>query len=105
GSRVLGTINVNPNTVNGDVFPPQPPDFDEDETNPARWTVPTAPFVGGTPTPGGTNVTPAPIGDPPEVVFNVNNGAGATSGGSNGTASSTAEPSGAKGNNVVFATA
>jgi hypothetical protein len=104
GSRVLGTITVDPNTVNNNNFPPQPPDFDEDETNPARWTVPTAPFVAGIPTPGGTDVTPAPIGDPPEVVFNVNNGADATSGAS-GNVSTTAEPSGAKGNNVVFATA
>lgn len=104
GFRPLGTVLVPSNFVSGGGFQHQPLDFD-DEINPPKWSVPTAPFEPGTPTPTGTMFTPAPIGDPPEVVFNVNNGMDLTSGGSNGTASTTAEPSGAKGSGVVFATA
>jgi hypothetical protein len=51
-------------------------------------------------------VEPAPFGDPPAIVFNANNGLALTSGGSNGTTSTIAEPSGADtGGGVVFATA
>jgi hypothetical protein len=98
GSAPLGTVSVGPHQVTGAPFSPRPPSFDEDVTNGSRWTVPVAPFVPGTPTPTGTTTTPAPIGDPPAIVFNANNGIGITNG------STTAEPSGATGGGVVFVT-
>jgi hypothetical protein len=104
GSDNVETVPVPPHLVSGDGFPHQPLDFD-DEINPPRWTVPTAPFEPGGPPPGVTSVTPAPFGDPPAIVFNANNGLGLISGGFNGQASTTAEPSGASGGGVVFVTA
>ena len=104
GSADVGAVSVPPNLVSGGGFPHQPLNFG-DEVNRPRWTVPTAPFEAGTPTPTGTSVTPAPFGDPPAIVFNANNGLGLTSGTTNGTASSIAEPSGATGGGVVFVTA
>jgi hypothetical protein len=106
GSATLGTVQVPPHSVSGGGFPHQPLQFDE-EVNPQRWTVPTAPFVPlVTPPPGATAVTQAPFGDPPAIVFNANNGLGLISGGFNGQASTTAEPSGGvTGGGVVFSTA
>jgi len=98
GSASLTTVTVGANQITGAIFPPQPPSFDEDETNSSRWTVPTAPFVSGTPTLTGTEAIPAPFGDPPAIVFSANNGVGITNG------STTAEPSGATGGGVVFVT-
>jgi hypothetical protein len=104
GSNTLGTVNVPPSVTNGP-YPPQLPSFDE-EVNPQRWTVPTAPFVPGTPTPTGTEVMPAPFGDPPAIVFDANNPLGLISGNFNGQASTVAEPSGGvTGGGIVFATA
>jgi hypothetical protein len=106
GSGVLHTAFVPSNQVSGAPFPPlpRPPRFEE-EVNRPRWTVPTAPFVPGTPTPTSTGTLPAPFGDPPAIVFNANTGLGLTSGIFYGTASTIAEPSGATGGGVVFATA
>ena len=104
GSAPLRTVTVDPNHIDGAPFPPRLPDFDE-EVNPPRWTVPTAPFVPGPPPPNSTGAEPAPFGDPPAIVFDANNGMGLTSGGVNGTVGTTAEPSGASGGGVVFATA
>lgn len=99
GSAPLNTTTVGSNQNTGGPFPPQPPSFDEDTTNPSRWTVPIAPFVPGTPTPNSTGTQKAPLGDPPAIVFNVNNSVGITNG------STTAEPSGgATGGGVVFIT-
>lgn len=105
GSASVTTITMGSNTVSGAHFQHQPLNF-RPEVNTQRWTIPTAPFVPGTPTPTGTGSMPAPIGDPGSVTFNVNNGLGLTSGPFNGTTSSVAEPSGgASAGGVVFASA
>jgi hypothetical protein len=96
GAAPLQTTSAPPLTVTGAPFPHQPPAFDNDVNN-AGWTVPTAPFVPGTPTPTGTMPQKAPIGDPPTVDFVVNNDWGIGQSG-------TAEPSGASGGGVVFVT-
>jgi hypothetical protein len=96
--------------VTGAPFPPFLPSFDGD-VNTAGWTVPTAPFVPGTPTPIGTMAMPAPLvtsggpvplvtpGGPAPIVFLKNQGLGISGSG-------TAEPSGgASGGGVVFVTA
>ncbi len=111
GSAPLGSVQVSSNQVSGAPFPPQPPEFG-DEVNGQQWTVPTAPFEPGAPPPGSTSVLPSPLGgalanalgpaplaDPPAIVFNVNNGLGISNVGG------TAEPSGASGGGVVFVTA
>ncbi len=109
GSAPLRTSSVPPNRIAGAPFIPQPPQFD-DEVNAAGWTVPTAPFVAGTPTAQNTGVQMPPdlshtrarsaksaTGTP--VVFLANNGLGISS-------STTAEPSGgATGGGMVFVTA
>ncbi len=68
----------------------------------------------GTPTPTGTSAQAAgsrsegraALPPPGSVVFELNNGLGLTSGNTNGTASTTAEPSGqSNGGSIVFATA
>jgi hypothetical protein len=103
GSNTLGTVEVVPSSTSGP-YPGQPPTFDE-EVNPQRWTVPTGPFVSGTPSEG-TMVKPAPFGDPPAIAFNANNALNLVSGNFNGQASTVAEPSGgATADGVVFATA
>ena len=95
GSRSVGTVTIPSGTVTGAPFPHQPPAFDGD-VNPPGWTVPTAPFVPGTPTKNVTAPQNAPIGDPPAIDFLVNNDW-------NIGQSGTAEPSGASGG-VVFVT-
>ena len=114
-SALVTTVTVEPNQVTDAPFPPQPRSF-SDKFNPPLWTVPTAPFVPGTPTPTGTDVQPAKIDEPPNkvlqshggshtVVFTVNNGLGLTSGNTNGTTITIAEPSGASnGASMIFAT-
>lgn len=105
GSADLISVSVAPRSVSGGGFPHQPLNFG-DEVNKLRWTVPTAPFVAGTPTTTGTLAQKAPLGDPGTVTFVTNNGLGLTSGGFNGTTSNIAEPSGgASAAGVVFASA
>ncbi len=105
GSADLGIATVDPNTVDGGGFPPQPPDSDDD-VNTSRWTVPTGPFVAGTPTATGTDIMMSPLAPasapnaPAAIVFNVNKGLGFSAG-----LSGTAEPSGATGGGVVFVSA
>ena len=120
GSAILGSFTVNPLVTNG----PYPPvdRVPNPNVNLPYWTVPTGPFVPGIPTgtqttilsaPGAVaasgaagqgNVTPQGIGDITE--FDLNSPADLTSGTNNGTASTTAEPSGAaNGGGVVFLTA
>jgi hypothetical protein len=98
GSRAVTTTTVGSNTVSGAPFPPRPPNFGP-EQNGAGWTVPTGPFVSGTPTPIGTGTQTAPLRDPGTVVFTVNNGAGLNA------STCCTEPSGASGGGVVFVTA
>ena len=94
GSAPLNMTSAASATVSGAPFPHKEPDFDND-VNAAGWTVPTAPFVPGTPTMFSTMMQKAPIGDPPEVDFLANNDWGIGQSG-------TAEPSGASGGGVVF---
>jgi hypothetical protein len=96
GSGTLKTGTVPSHTVTGAPFPPQKPNFG-DQDNGSRYTVPVGPFVPGTPTPTTTGTQPAPIGDPPAVDFTVNNDW-------NIAQSTVAEPSGASGGGVVFVT-
>ena len=103
GSGVVQTRNAPAQTVSGGRFPPVKMPDNFDEANDAGPPVPTGPFVPVKPA-GGTVPKPDP-GDP-AVNFAANDPLGLTSGGSNGTASSTAEPSGAaNGGGVVFVTA
>ena len=97
GSAPLNTTSVGSNTVSGAPFPPRPPNFGPEE-NGSGWTVPIGPFVPGTPTPTGTTTQNAPFGDPGDITFLVNQGLGISG-------STIAEPSGASGGGVVFATA
>lgn len=99
GSAPLGTVNLPSNTISGAPFPHETPGG-ETEPNLPGWTVPNGPFVPGGPPPGSTGVMPAPIGDPPAIVFNMNHDLGITS-----NVSGTAEPSGASGGGVTFITA
>jgi hypothetical protein len=107
GQANVGTIQIPSSTVKGGRFPHQPPHFDND-VNQAAPPVPTTPFVSGVPTPTSTGAMPAPFGDPPAITFKANNGLNATSAGVNCSGDSAAvcaEPSGASGGGVVFATA
>jgi hypothetical protein len=98
GSTPVQTTTAPPNKVSGAPYPAQAPSFDAD-VNTSRWIVPTGPYVPGIPTPIGTLVQNAPIGDPPGVTFSVNSGLGINSN------STPIEPSGASGGGVVFVTA
>jgi hypothetical protein len=99
GSAEVHRATAAPNKVSGAHFPPRRPSFG-DEVNGSRWTVPTGKFVPGTPTPSQTSIEKVRLGDPPAIVFEVNNGIGITTG------NSIAEPSGgATGGNVVFVSA
>jgi hypothetical protein len=104
GSALLHTVLIGGQHISGAPFPPQPPGFDEDKTNPAGWTVPTGPFVPGTPTPNSTAAQMAPARLQTRapaagtVVFTGNHPVGITNG------STIAEPSGASGGGVVFVT-
>jgi hypothetical protein len=113
GSGTLLTTTVNPLTVTGAPFPSQPLNF-PDDANESSPPVPTGPFVAGVPS-ASSQSTPVPspsIGGIPfgiqplaAVTFNRNSGLNLTSGNSNGTASSVAEPSGhSNGNGIVFTT-
>jgi len=96
GSGQLTTITINPGTVTGAPYSPQAPNFG-DEDNGSRWSVPQGPIVPATPTPSGTAVQKAPLGDPPAIDFLVNHDWGIGQ-------STVAEPSGASGGGVVFVT-
>lgn len=96
GSGTLHATTVGSGTVKGAPFPPQKPNFG-DQDNGSRYTVPIGPFVAGTPTMTSTGTQKAPIGDPPAIDFTVNNDW-------NISQSSVAEPSGASGGGVVFVT-
>jgi len=107
GSGQLGTTQLPPHKVEGGKYPPRPPQMDEDEeeVNAGAPPVPTNPDVPSTPTPTGTEIKPAPIGDPPAIRFDVNNSVGITGAGQNCSGDSAAvcaEPSGASGNGVIF---
>ena len=105
GSAPLHTVLVGGQHISGAPFPPQPPRSDEDEANPAGWTVPTGPFVPGVPTPNSTMTQMAPARPQTHapaagtVVFTGNRPVGITNG------NTIAEPSGASGGGVVFVTA
>ena len=103
GSAPLSTVTLPAQQVTDAPFPPQPPDFEEDEANPAGPPVPTGSFVPTAPTDTSTVVQPsslaqaalAPAANP--IVFLANNGLGLS-------ASTIAEPSGATGGSIIFAT-
>jgi hypothetical protein len=98
GSAKVRTATVPPNKTSGAPYPPQRPRFGR-EANGSRWTVPTGRFVPGEPTRSETSTEKAVLGDPPAIVFNINNGIGITNGNTIG------EPSGgANGRDVVFVT-
>ncbi|HEX3127613.1 MAG TPA: hypothetical protein VH394_09795 [Thermoanaerobaculia bacterium] len=98
GSGQARSVTVKPNKTSGAPYPPQRPSFDN-EVNGSRWTVPTGRFVPGEPTRTQTTLEKVVLGDPPAIVFNINNGVGITTG------STVAEPSGgATGRDVVFVT-
>lgn len=98
GSAPVRVVIVRPNKVTGAPYRPQSPRGFK-EANQSRWTVPTGPFVPGERTQSSTGTQKAPMGDPPAIVFEVNNGIGITNG------SSIAEPSGgATGGDIVFVT-
>jgi hypothetical protein len=104
GSAPLNTTHADGQHISGAPFPPQPPSFDEHETNPPGWTVPTGPFVPGAPTPNSTVTQLAPARPQTKapaagtVVFTGNHPVGIING------STIAEPSGASGGGVVFVT-
>jgi len=108
GTSAFNSVDVPSHTNTGAPFPPQPPEMDGD-VNTARWTVPIAPSSPGTPTATETTLTPAPIGDPPAIVFEANNSLGLTSSGvgcSGDPQATCAEPSGGvSAAGLVFATA
>jgi hypothetical protein len=107
GSGQLGTTQVPSQKVEGGGYPPQPPLMDEDEVNTGAPPVPTNPEEPGTPTPTGTEITPASIGDPPAIRFDLNNSVGITGAGLGCSGDSNAvcaEPSGASGNGVTMVT-
>jgi hypothetical protein len=114
GSATLQTTTVGSVSVSGAPFPHQPLNF-PDDVNESVPPVPTGPFVPGIPS-AGTQSAEVPsisgvgslLGVQPlaAVTFNLNTGLGLTSGSTNGTASTVAEPSGAtNGNRVVFTSA
>ena len=104
GSAPVNRVTVGPNSVSGAPFPHQPPSFDDD-VNKSRRTIPTGPFVPGTPTPTSTGTQTAPttqtafLRAASRIVFVKNNGLGV-----NG--NTIAEPSGgSSGGGVVFISA
>jgi hypothetical protein len=103
GSATVTSVTVESHSVSGAPFPHQPPSFD-DEVNRPSWTLPTAPFVPGTPTATSTNVQTAARGRVRTpafpVVFLANRGLGLTS-----ATSTIPEPSGASGGGVIFVSA
>ncbi len=108
GSHSVGTTPPVPsNKTNGAPYPHQPPRMDKD-TNQSAPPVPTTKFVPGTPTPTGTQPKPAPVGDPPGIVFNADNPVGITGAGqgcSGDSSADCAEPSGASGGGVILISA
>jgi len=113
GFGPLLTATVAEHFISDAPFTPRPPEFTV-ATNPPFWAVPIAPFVPGTPTPGGTGATAAPFGAAAPfaaalsaeeaagtVVFDANTGG--INGGAAANSSTTSEPSGASdGDDVVF---
>lgn len=108
GSGAVGTTAPIPaKTTKGAPYPHQPPRMDKD-TNQSAPAVPTTKFMPGTPTPTGTEIQRAPVGDPPGIVFNANAPVGITGAGqgcSGDAAAACAEPSGASGNGVILVSA
>lgn len=93
---LVETATTAPREVRGAPFPPSPPRFDN-EVNGSRWTVPTGKPVPGKRTRTPTSAKKSPLGDPPAISFQVNNGLGISG-------STIAEPSGAaSAGGVVFA--
>ena len=102
GSGDVQTNQVPPRKVSGGSYPPVPQTNDFDEANEFVPPIPTGRLRSIQPAQG-----TAPQRDPPgaSVAFNANDKLNLSSGGSNGTASSTAEPSGASnGAGVILAT-
>jgi hypothetical protein len=84
---LVETATTAPGKARGAPFPPSPPRFDN-EVNGSRWTVPTGKPVPGKRTRTPTSTKKSPLGDPPAISFQVNNGLGISG-------STIAEPSGA----------
>ena len=104
GGGRLSETGVPAHKVMGGRYPHQAPTMDK-EVNSGAPPVPINPSVPGSPTPRGTMITPAPIGDPPAITFNANEALGITGAGlgcSGDPAAACAEPSGASGNGVIF---
>ena len=119
GTARLTSRSIAAHSVRSGEFPHQKLEFDDD-VNPELWLVPTASRSPERRTAPGTAATAAPRnpGAPylstlipslvplaGQVVFNRISSLGLTSGNTNGTASSTAEPSGASGGGVIFVSA
>ena len=98
GSAATSTITAPANQISGAPFPDPPVGTSEEppENDVFRLT-PRGAFVAGATTPTASDVTPAPIGDPPAIVFLRNDALGVPT-------SDTAEPSGATGGGVTFLT-
>ena len=104
GSANLQTNTVSPLRVNGGGFSHVPLPVNFDEANESGPPVPSGPFHRVTPTKNTTSPKPDP-GDP-SVSFLANDPLNLVSGGFNGDASTTAEPSGgSNGGGVIFTTA
>ncbi len=107
GEGRVGVAQAPPHRVEGGKYPHQAPKMDR-EVNSGAPPVPTNPRVPGKPTPTGTGLKPVVIGDPPAITFNANNSLGLSGAGvgcSGDSAAACAEPSGASGGGVIFATA
>src|SRR5262249_36319748 len=97
GSATARTATFAPHKVSGAPFPHRPPSFDR-EVNTLGWTVPSGTSAAEPVTSPSTAVQKAPLGDPGNVTFLVNNGLGFAD-------NYVAEPSGASGGGVVFMSA
>ncbi len=107
GSHDLGKTQVPAKKSKGGRYPARPPRMDKD-TNRAAPPVPTTSTEHGRPEHGGTELKPAPIGDPPAITFNANDPVGITGAGlgcSGDASAACAEPSGASGNGVILVSA
>ncbi len=87
-----------PNKVNGGKLPEEPPTSPDDANEVRAPRVPTGPHRDPPPPSPETSTQKAPIGDPPGVNFHKNDSLGLSGG------STTAEPSGAVGSDVIFVT-
>ncbi len=98
GSSAAKTASTPPNKVEGGKYPPQKPNFPDDTNEGHAWRVPTGKEHPSGQPPKETDTQPAPKGDPPGIDFFHNDPLGISS-------STTNEPSGAAGKDVVFVTA